>query len=289
MQIELVSIPDDKMMQALIILAGPLFGPGVKPIPINSVRKLRGGMELWGSPRQHIRAECPSVGRLLFPIMDTLPQMESPPKYSHLSYNSGKRSVPACAIWLARGALGELPQYLFSVISLSEQMPFQQTRENAIWSGADAALETCGAINFSTGKYTKSPCSLVSTYFVADMDHCDLIISIDEIRYFVLFPLFGTQAITRKLVAYAGGNSNVIPWLTVRKAKKLRTRYILRLIASAEQSALFRAPHMYISTLYNVDCDGRARLSDAEILTIAKQRKWDPSNPTLFLTNPLAV
>lgn len=114
----------------------------------------------------------------------------------------------------------------------------------------------------------------MATYFHTEVNNEDLIIALAELSSFLLFLLLDFPSLEHKLVAYSGDNSNVITRLSTRKSNNHWARYFLRLLARAEQIHMFRVYPMYISTLNNIDCDNLTRLSDEEILELARIRNW---------------
>ena len=62
---ETISLPEDKVLKARILLSDTHFDPGMARIPINLIQQLRGKMEFWGSCVMQIRTEFSPVDRML--------------------------------------------------------------------------------------------------------------------------------------------------------------------------------------------------------------------------------
>ena len=127
-------------------------------LPLNLIQKMRGKMEFRSSCCQHIKIECPVVDKML----------SSKNGYSFPKGNSYQAKKSFAEFWetieFLRALLGspddmtETSQSSFlNVLTISEQLSFQETRRNIVWIGSDATMERCGAIDFSAKIYIFFP------------------------------------------------------------------------------------------------------------------------------------
>ena len=278
---EIVSLPEDKILKAQLLLANPLFDSGVTRLPLNLIQKLRGKMEFWSCCCHHIKTECPAVDKML----------SSKNGYSFPRGNSSLAKKAFAEFWesveFLRILLGSSEDVTASfnssfpnVLTLPEQLSFQETRQKIVWIGPDATMDRCGAIDFTHKFYTYFPTSSIPR-IDTHTEECedDFIISISEFCSFIFFILMRGKALRGKLIAYTGDNSNVITWFPSRKAGNEWGRFLLRILALYEHSMECRTYPLYISTFNNTECDTLTRLPRNEIETYDKGKKWIFVNP----------
>ena len=164
-QSEVVALPPDKILKAQLLLSNPLFDAGITRLAINLIQKLRGKMEFWSSRCHHIRTECNVVDRIL----------SSKNGYSFHRGHSVQAKRAFAEFWGSVGYLRSLfgsPGNLnapfrssfLNVLSIAEQLSFQETRRNLIWIGSDATMDKCGSIDFFHKFYTVFPTDIIPPY-----------------------------------------------------------------------------------------------------------------------------
>ena len=167
-----------------------------------------------------------------------------------------------------------------NVLSLSEQLSFQETRRSIVWIGPDAAMIRCGSIDFANKVYTYFSTDLIPRMAPTDEGpDGNFIIAISEFCSFISFLILRGKCLGRQLVAYTGDNSNAITWLTFRRSGNERARLLLGILARFEQSLEFRTYPLYISTLNNIECGNLTRLSESTIPEYDSSENWIFAGP----------
>ena len=204
-----------------------------------------------------------------------LPPWKFGPNQAHLPNFGGAIEYLRALFGSPTSANAPFQSSFLNVLTLSEQLSFQETRKNLVWIGPDATMDKFGAIDFSNKVYTIFPTDLIPRMYRPGEDWpSDFIIAISELCSLVSFLVMRGPFLKHKLVAYTGDKSNVIIWLQFRRSGNERARFLLRILARCEQTFSFRTHPLYIPTFNNIDCDNLTRLSDELTVLYANQRGW---------------
>ena len=139
-------------------------------------------------------------------------------------------------------------------------------------------MEICAAIAFPNKLYTRFPPGRLIPAFLTDRltgSTEELIISVSELRRFVVFLMIKPYMYNDKLLAYPGDNKNVSAWIEHRTSSRALARFLSRILSGIEHKYRFQVRSLYISSLNNTYCDRLTRFPAEQSQLLAQQMGWE--------------